>query len=96
MARAKPDPTIGYIRMDGADPDFVYFSTYSWSRPWADIRHDIVVDRRDWTISCSCEDSTYRGRVGELLGKGPNDQPNACKHQRELVRWFADYMERLK
>ena len=93
--RIKPDPTIGYIRLDGADSEFVYFSTYSWSRPWSDIRHEIIVDRRKWTIQCSCESATYRRQLGELLGKGPDQQTNACKHQREVIRWFGEYMTRI-
>jgi len=71
------------IRFDGADSDFMYFSTPSWSRFDVRIRHELHVDKRDGRIGCSCEDAAYRKRFGNLV---PTGNENPCKHATKLAQ----------
>lgn len=57
MSKPKVRPRL--LRCDGADNDFFYFSTPSWTRG-NQIEHTITIDRHTGIIRCTCEDATYR------------------------------------
>lgn len=60
--------------------DLLLFETPSRSRK--DVTHTVAVCKRTGRVSCSCEDSVYRGKGGDLLDPLC---PQACWH----VRRFA-------
>lgn len=78
------------IRFDGADSDWIYFSTPSWSRPKSDTVHTIVVCKRTGEIRCTCEDAEYRRKVGDILEPTGT---NCCKHGRSLLDNYRRILE---
>lgn len=73
----------GRIRLDGADGEYWYFSSRSWSG--SDTEYTVAVCRRTGWVECTCPDSVCR-RKGSYWWK-PN---NLCKHAREVVRLIMD------
>jgi hypothetical protein len=72
------------LRFDGADSDFMYFSTASRTRK--KLRHTLTVDKRSGICRCSCEDAVCRKKKGDVL------DPNAlevCAHQKALLEAFS-------
>lgn len=76
------------ITFDGADSDFQYFSTPSWSRPDSEIIHEIVIDKRSGEIRCTCEDAVCRGKRGDVILKAAH----VCKHIAELQKHIKAVM----
>ena len=70
------------IRQTGADSDFLYFATPSWTRPRTKIEHDLAICKRTGRASCTCEDAMYRRKSGNLL---PTGKENPCKHVAKLL-----------
>lgn len=88
MRRRTPSSTNSYdptpIRFVGADSDFMYWVTHSWSRTRKDgkvIEYDISLDKRDGLITCTCPDAQYRGKTGDVLDL---EKPHKCKHVSKL------------
>lgn len=73
------------IQFDGADPDFMYFSTPSWTRG-SRIIHHLTVCKRSGVASCTCENAYFQKRKGDVLDP-ESDGP--CKHVRRLLQTFA-------
>ena len=73
------------IRCDGADPDYIWFSTPSWSRPRSAIVHTITIDKRKGWVRCSCEDATCRKKKAYLMDV---EAPTGCKHIRSLLTHY--------
>lgn len=71
------------LRMDGADADFIWFSTDSWTRPGVGLEHTIAICKRTGVISCTCEDAVCRKKRGDLL----DPTLPRCKHAVAVVRW---------
>ena len=76
-------PVEGLINCDGADNDYWYFSTRSWSGTAEE--YTIVIDRRNGTIQCTCMDAVCRHKTDRIYAK----TPNVCKHARAVLRWAA-------
>jgi hypothetical protein len=72
------------IRFDGADNDFQYYSTPSWSGE--PVEYDITVCKADGIVKCSCMDSTCRKKSGYVLDEKGN---TACKHVSKLIESMA-------
>lgn len=69
------------FRPQGADNDFVYFWTPSWTRS-EHPGHDVVLDRRALFVSCGCEDCRMRFKGVSLLSDGRQ----GCKHIKAFLR----------
>ena len=78
------------IRFDGADADYIYFATPSWSRPRSDIEHTITICKRTGEIRCTCEDAKCRRKRGDVQDL---DGTNGCKHQRSLLSNYRRLIE---
>ena len=72
------------IRYVGADNDFMYWVTESWSRTMEDGKvkeYDVSLDKRDGILTCTCPDAQMRGKTGDVARL---DKPHQCKHVRKL------------
>ena len=72
------------IQFVGADSDFIYWITKSWSRTMENGRlkeYDISVSKRDGFITCTCPDAQMRGKVGDVMDL---TKPHVCKHVSKL------------
>lgn len=84
-----------HVRYVGADGDFLYFVTESWSRATGEDgkvkEYDVSVSKRDGFITCTCPDAQMRGKVGDVqnLGKG-----HVCKHVARLVHMIGAVLPR--
>lgn len=80
------------IRCDGADSDYIWFSTPSWTRPNSDIRHTITIDKRSGWVRCGCEDAKFCKKKAYLLDF---DAPTGCKHIKSLLSNYRSLLEDL-
>lgn len=81
------------IRYVGADEDFMYFVTESWTRDAVDGKvkeYNLSVDKRDGSVTCSCPDADYRGKVGHV--QNPRGG-YTCKHVARLMKKIEDILE---
>lgn len=73
------------IRYVGADADFMYFVTESWTGDSEDGKvkeYNLSIDKRDGSVTCSCPDANFRGKVGHVQNpKGGY----TCKHISRLM-----------
>ena len=71
------------LHFDGADDDYFYFSTSSWSG--SGNEYTITVSKRDAIIHCTCADAVCR-----LKNRYTFDHAEGvfCKHQRGVIRWI--------
>ncbi len=69
------------IHFHGADSDFMYFGTPSWSYRKG-IVHEIVISKDTGEILCSCEDCCMRKKRGNVLDP---ESKIPCKHIRKLL-----------
>lgn len=79
------------IRFDGSDPDFLHFSTPSWST--RGVRYDLHVCKRTGFITCDCMDSSCRHKNPSLI-PFIEGQPSerACKHQMLLRESYLELL----
>ena len=75
------------IRLVGADNDYLYFDTPSWSGK--DETYDLTVDRRTGELTCSCFGALRWKKTVNVMNPEGGD---TCKHQRSLLRRFADIL----
>ncbi len=72
------------VTLVGSDPDFLYFTTPSWSREG--VEFDITIDKRTGEVRCTCEDAQCRKKRPDLLELlKPDHQEEVCKHVRGLL-----------
>lgn len=71
----------GLIKFDGADADFIWFSTHSWTGGPDD--YTIAICKRTGIVSCTCMDASCR-RKRDLITA---EQPRICKHAQAVLRW---------
>lgn len=67
------------IIFDGADSDFMYFRCNSWSRE--NLIHNIVIDKREGIISCTCEAGVMRKMKGDM---NDLEAKTGCRHINKL------------
>ena len=81
----QPDCDETPTRYVGADHDFMYFVTESWTGDSEDGKvkeYNLSIDKRDGSVTCSCPDANYRGKVGHVQNpKGGF----TCKHISRLM-----------
>ncbi len=81
------------IRFDGADSEYLYFSTASMSM--TGIRYTITIRKSDGYMECDCMGASchkYKGKLGDNVCR--------CKHQISLIKFagsiapaFKEYIE---
>lgn len=72
------------IRFVGADSDFIYWVTESWSRTMENgkiKKYDVSLSKRDGFITCTCPDAQYRGKTGDVMNLA---KAHKCKHVSKL------------
>lgn len=73
------DHEAPYLRFDGADGDFIWFSFRSRSR---DHWHTVTICKRTGWMACTCEDHEYR-RKGSYVWDA---HPYLCFHAGQVRR----------
>jgi len=68
------------IVYDGADPEYVFYHTPSWTRQG--VEHDLWIDKETGIIHCRCEDGMCRHKMGHIFYPTGVE----CKHIRVLER----------
>lgn len=77
-----------HVRFVGADGDFIYFLAESASRKG--LEHSVSVSKRDGLIVCSCEDSTYRQKFGDVMDLKSG---HTCRHIRRLCHTLGAVLD---
>lgn len=60
---------VPYLRFDGADGDFIWFSFRSRSRD--ETWHTVTICKSTGWLSCTCEDSQMRRKGGYVWDTAP-------------------------
>lgn len=87
---SKPRPRL--IRFDGADSDYWYWSTRSWTNPAATEDYTMSLDRRSGFWHCTCMDAVCRCKTDLVTAK----EPRVCKHVRAVIQWQQQRIDALK
>lgn len=82
------------VRCNGADGDFIYFSTPSSSgavnEDGSPKWYDVNVGKRDGIITCTCPDAEYRAKFG--LVNDPT-RGHTCIHIRRCMAMLEKILE---
>ena len=81
------------VRYVGADNDFLYFVTESWTGDAEDGKakeYDLSIDKRDGSVTCSCPDANFRGKVGHV--QNPRGG-YVCKHASRLMQRIEEILK---
>jgi len=75
------------FRFDGADSDFIYFTTFSRSR--VGVEHTVVICKRTGILSCTCEDCSFRKKKFSILYREFDSL--RCWHCLRILK-YADFL----
>ena len=71
------------IRFDGADNDYIYFSTPSWTTKG--VEYELTINKRDGEVLCQCLGSRCHKKSANLVDLLEGKPTDTCKHCKVLV-----------